>query len=224
MRKFLWENGLTLFLLTLFLASVVAQAIAGHANFNHWQLGHHEEPISIGRYVVSSDFGNELMENWQSEWLQTFIFLFATIWLVQRGSPDSKDLNQAGLKSDEEERIGEHAGDDSPPWAARGGWHTKLFSHSLGLFMLLLFLTSWAGQAITGRITYNEQQLDHHEAPVGLITYLGTGDFWDRTLQNWQSEFLALAASAILAVYLRQRGSTQSKPVGMPHDTTSVQE
>jgi hypothetical protein len=164
------------------------------------------------------------MENWQSEFLQTLLFVFATIWLVQRGSPESKDPGDEGMRSDEEELVGEHAREDSPKWARAEGLRRSLYGHSLSLVVGVIFVGSWLAQAVTGRVSYNADQLDHQEAPVSFAAYLITPDFWQRTLQNWQSEFLALAASTILAVYLRERGSTQSKPVGRPHHETAIQE
>jgi hypothetical protein len=222
--RLLRENGLTLFFLGLFLVTVAAQAAVGVAGYNHDQIAHHGEPISIGSYLVNSTFAAALMENWQSEFLQTLLFVCATIWLVQRGSPESKELGDEGMRSDEEEMVGEHARDDSPKWARAGGVRRALYGHSLALVVGGIFIGSWLAQALTGRVSYNAQQLDHQEAPVSFPAYLVTPDFWERTLQNWQSEFLALAASTILAVYLRQRGSTQSKPVGRPHDETAIQE
>ena len=87
--------------------------------------------------------------------------------------------------------------------------------------MAAIWVLSWLAQAVTGRINYNAGQLDHHEAPLSLIAYMGSSDFWNRTLQNWQSEFLAVGTMAIFTVYLRQRGSSQSKPVGAPHHATA---
>ena len=86
--------------------------------------------------------------------------------------------------------------------------------------MTAIWLATWAAQAITGRIDYNAAQLDHREAALSLWQYLGSSDFWDRTLQNWQSEFLAVGSFAVFAVFLRHRGSPESKPVGAPHSTT----
>lgn len=222
--RLLRENGLTLFFLALFAATVAAQAAVGVAGYNDQQLAHHGEPISLGSYLTNSTFAANLMENWQSEFLQTLLFVFATIWLVQRGSPESKDPGDEGMRSDREEMLGEHADEDSPRWARGGRFGRAIYGHSLSLVVLLIFVGSWSAQAVTGRVSYNAGQLDHQQAPVSLLSYLGTPDFWERSLQNWQSEFLALAASTILAVYLRERGSTQSKPVGRPHDETAVQE
>ena len=217
------ENGLTLFFTVLFLATLVAQALVGHADFNHEQVAHHDEAITLGRYVTSSVFWVDVMENWQSEYLQFALFILATVWLIQRGSTESKEPGQEGGESDEEQKVGEHATKDSPRWAKVGGLRTLVYSNSLVAVMVAIWLASWLAQAVTGRIQYNADQLDHHEAALSLLQYVGSSDFWNRTLQNWQSEFLAVGSMAILSVYLRQRGSSQSKPVGVPHRTTSAE-
>ncbi len=221
MRGWVHDQGLTLLFTFLFLASLVGQALVGHADFNHEQIAHQDEPLTLGRYLVSSVFWVDVMENWQSEYLQFTLFILATIWLVQRGSTESKKPDKTGTESDEDQRIGEHAEPDSPEWAKVGGLRTFVFSNSLLAVMALIWILSWLGQAVTGRIEYNAEQLDHHEAPLSLIRYMGSSDFWNRTLQNWQSEFLAVGTMAIFTVYLRQRGSSQSKPVGAPHAATA---
>ncbi|KPI22667.1 hypothetical protein OV320_1364 [Actinobacteria bacterium OV320] len=119
--------------------------------------------------------------------------------------------------------FGEHAGPDSPRWARVGGVRQAVFSRSLGLVMAALFLLSWLAQSIAGVAAYNEQQLRQLQAPIGWTQYVASADFWSRSLQNWQSELLAVASMAILSVYLRQRGSPESKPVGTPHTSTGVE-
>ena len=101
MRRWIGENGLTLFFTALFLASLIGQALVGHADFNHQQLAHQGDPISFWRYVFSSEYGADVLENWQSEYLQFTLFILATVWLLQRGSPESKELGKEGLESDE---------------------------------------------------------------------------------------------------------------------------
>ena len=223
MRRFVQDNGLGLFFGALFLATLVAQAFVGHADFNHGQLAHHGEAISLGRYVTSSDFVSDVLENWQSEYLQFTLFILATVWLIQRGSPESKEPGKQGGESDEDQKIGAHADEHSPRWARVGGLRTWLYSNSLVIVMASIWLASWTGQAIAGRVAYNAEQLDHQEAALTFVQYVGTSDFWNRTLQNWQSELLAVGSMAVLAIYLRQRGSPESKPVGAAHASTGVE-
>jgi Domain of unknown function (DUF6766) len=223
MRKFAKENSLSLVFLALFLSALVLQAVAGHADFNEGQLRHGDPTMSLGRYVVSSEFGTAVLENWQSEYLQFTLFILLTVWLLQRGSPESKPLHKAGRESDEDQRVGRHARENSPRWARVTGLRRTLYENSLLIVMAVIWLGSWLTQSLTGVNAYNTERLDHHQLPVSWFEYLGKPDFWEKTLQNWQSEFLAVGSMAILAVYLRQRGSPESKPVGTPHDATGVE-
>jgi hypothetical protein len=223
MRRFLKENSLSIVFLLLFLAALTGQAIAGHADFNEEQVRHGDPEISLSRYVVSSDFGVAVMENWQSEYLQFTLFVLLTVWLLQRGSPESKEPDRAGIESDEDQKVGDHAQDDSPLWAKAGGIRRRIYENSLLLVMGTIWLGTWFAQSVTGLAQYNSQRLDHHMDTVGWWSYLGRADFWEKTLQNWQSEFLAVGSMAILAVYLRQRGSPESKPVGAPHGVTGIE-
>jgi hypothetical protein len=223
MKRFLRENSLGLVFGLLFLVVLAGQAFAGHADFNQQQLTEGLPPVSLGRYLTSASFGADVLENWQSEYLQFFLYIWLTVWLLQKGSPESKELDKPGRESDEEQKVGEFAGDDSPKWARTRGFRLWLFSNSLGLTMGLIFVLSWLGQSIAGRASFNEQRLGDLQDPVSWPSYLTEPDFWNRTLQNWQSELLAVASMAILAIYLRQRGSSQSKPVGAAHSTTGVE-
>ena len=223
MRRFLKENSLSIVFLVLFLAAISGQAIAGHADFNEEQVRHGDPEMSLSRYVVSSDFGVAVMENWQSEYLQFTLFVLLTVWLLQRGSPESKELDKAGLESDEAQKVGAHAQQNSPAWAKVEGIRRTIYEHSLLLVMGTIWFGTWFAQSVTGLSQYNSERLDHQMDTIGWGHYLGRADFWERTLQNWQSEFLAVGSMAILAVYLRQRGSPESKPVGAPHTATGVE-
>jgi uncharacterized membrane protein YbaN (DUF454 family) len=222
-RSFAKHNGLSLAFLALFLTAIVFQAVAGHADFNEDQDRHGDPRISLSRYVTSSDFGVAVMENWQSEYLQFTLFILLTVWLLQRGSPESKELHKAGPESDEDQMVGEHAEPDSPRWAKVGGIRRRIYENSLLIVMVTIWLGTWFAQSVTGKVEYNADRLDHRQDAVSWGEYLTRPDFWEKTLQNWQSEFLAVGSMAILAVYLRQRGSPESKPVGAPHDVTGVE-
>jgi uncharacterized protein DUF6766 len=223
MKGFLKDNSLSLVFGALFLGTLVGQAFVGHSDFNEDAVAHHEGTVSLWRYVTSSSFGADVMENWQSEYLQFTLFILGTIWLLQRGSPESKVMHEAGTESDEDQGVGRHADDRSPRWARFGDWRTTLYSYSLLLVMGGIWIGTWIAQTVTGRVAFNAEQLTHHRDAVSLLEYVGTSDFWNRTLQNWQSEFLAVGWMAILSVYLRARGSAESKPVGAPHDATGVE-
>jgi hypothetical protein len=223
-RGFLRENGLSLAFGGLFLVTLIGQSVAGLADFNSQQVGQGLEPVSWLDFVTSSTFGVDVMENWQSEYLQFFLYIFATVWLVQRGSSESKNPGEEGELSDEEQRVGRAAHEDSPEWARIGGWRTAVFSRSLGILMGALFLLTWAASSVAGWAAYNSDQLGNRQDPVGWLGYLAAGDFWNRSFQNWQSEMLAVGSMAIFSVYLRQRGSPESKLVGVAHATTGATE
>jgi hypothetical protein len=166
--------------------------------------------------------GEAVVENWQSEYLQFTLFILATVWLIQRGSSESKKPEKAGLETDQQQLIGRYARQNSPRWAKLGGWRTRVYSNSLLLVMLAIFLGCWLAQSFTGWTEYNQNQTDHDQPSVSWATYLARADFWEKTLQNWQSEFLAVGTMAVFTIYLRQRGSPESKPVGAPHDETAT--
>jgi hypothetical protein len=218
--RFIKDNSLSLGFGVLFLVTLVGQALSGVADFNAARVSEGLEQIPLLRYVSSSSFAVDVMENWQSEYLQFFLYVFATVWLVQRGSAESKEPDKTGTETDEEQKVGQHAREDSPPWVRAGDWRTTVFSRSLGLLMGTLFLLTWVASSVAGWSAFNNEQLSSHSDPVSWAAYLGQADFWNRSFQNWQSEMLAVGSMAIFTVYLRQRGSPESKPVGVPHEAT----
>jgi hypothetical protein len=220
MRRFLRENSLSLFFLGLFLISLVGQSVAGFYEFNQHQEQHSEQTVSFLRYLWSSDFGADVLENWQSEWLQFWTFALATVWLIQKGSNESKPAEDVGRQTDEEQRVGPHASTNAPRWAKVKDWRLTLYSNSFFIVMGLIFLASWLAQSFTSWTAFNDDQQTHHEETVSWLSYLGSANFWNRSLQNWQSEFLAVGTMVVFTIYLRQRGSPESKPVGAPHDET----
>jgi hypothetical protein len=220
-RRFFSLNSLSVVFGLIFLATLVAQAISGHSLYNDDAMAHHQSTITLGRYLTSSSFGQAVMENWQSEYLQFSLYIFGTVFLIQRGSPESKEPGQAGLESDEDQLVGEHAKPDSPRWARVSGTRRFIYSNSLILLMTAIFFGTWFADAACGWSAYDSDQITHKQPEVSFFGYLGTSDFWQSTLQNWQSEFLAIGSMAIFSVYLRQRGSPESKPVGAPHDQTA---
>ena len=224
MKRFLRDNGLSLFFGTIFLLAVLGQAISGLAQYNQQQLGSGADPVSFWAYVTSSSFAVDVAENWQSEYLQFFLMIVVTVWLVQRGSTESKPLDETGPESDEQQKVGRHAEADSPSWARLGGWRTALYSWSLASVMGLFFIGSLLAQSIAGRAAFNAEQLGQFSDPMSWVGYATSANFWNRTLQNWQSEFLAVCSAVLFSIYLRQRGSPESKPVGAPHDATAQED
>jgi hypothetical protein len=220
MRRFLSENSLSLFFLGLFLISLVGQSVAGFYEFNDHQTQHQEHTVSYFRYLTTSEFGSNMLENWQSEWLQFWVFALATVWFVQKGSNESKRLEDAGLETDQRQRVGPHAPQNAPRWAKVKDWRLSLYSNSFFIVMGLVFLATWVAQSFASWTVYNDEQQAHDDPAVSWLTYIGSADFWERSLQNWQSEFLAVGTMVVFTIYLRQRGSPESKPVGAPHEET----
>jgi hypothetical protein len=218
--RILRAHGISLFFGALLLASLLGQSFAGQHQFNADALEHHAQTYDWFRYVTSSEFAGDVLENWQSEFLQFFLYITATVWLLERGSSESKSEDDIGLMSDQSQLVGGYARPDSPRWARAGGLTRRLYEHSLGLAMLFCFVGSWLGQSVNGWRAYNHDQLEHHASAISWGEYWGNADFWDRSLQNWQSEFLAIGTMAVFTIYLRQRGSPESKPVGAPHTAT----
>ncbi|MFI7692019.1 DUF6766 family protein [Nonomuraea sp. NPDC049655] len=221
--KWLKENSLSLAFLVMFLLALGGQAVAGMLQFNDVQLVQGADPVSFAEYVTSSDFAVDVAENWQSEYLQFFLYIMLTVWLVQKGSPESKKVEDAGAESDEEQQVGAYATSYSPAWAKARGARLWLFSNSLGLVMGAIFVLSWLAQSVAGQAAYNSERLGDLRDPVSWGQYVTSAEFWNRSLQNWQSELLAVLSMVVLSVYLRQRGSPESKPVGAPHTATDVE-
>jgi hypothetical protein len=217
MSRAIRNNALSILFLVLFAAAIVGQSVAGFLENNEKQMQHGQPALSFVEFVTSSEFIVDVAENWQSEFLQFFLFIAATIWLVQRGSPESKKPGDEGPGTDEEQKVAEHAEPDSPSWAKQRGLLLTIYSNSLLLVMGTIFALSWLAQSLAGLVVYNSENAEHGQAAIDWGQYVVTSDFWNRTLQNWQSEFLAVGAMIALSMFLRQRGSSESKPVGSPH-------
>jgi hypothetical protein len=223
LRRFVYENSLSLFFGVLFVATLVAQSFAGQHAFNADQLAHKAAPASWREYVLSPEFGGAVLENWQSEFLQFTLFVLATVWLVQKGSNESKRLDAAGLESDREQKVGRHAPENAPGAAKQErGFRRFVYENSLLFAMATIFLLSWGGQSLNNWRAFNDDQREHGESTLRWSEYVVNADFWERSLENWQSEFLAVGTMAVFTIYLRQRGSPESKPVGSPHDETAA--
>ncbi len=217
------NNSLSWFFGLIMVLTLVGQAFTGLADYNRTVTLSDLPTMSIGEYVTSSQFAVDVAENWQSEYLQFLLYIVLTVWLIQRGSPESKELDERGGEDAEKQKVGRHADPSSPGWAKVGGWRTALYSNSLGMVMGLFFLGSWGAQLVAGTSAHNSERLQNRQAPITMLDYGHTPDFWNRTLQNWQSEFLAVGSMVVLSIYLRQRGSPESKPVGSPHIATGVE-
>jgi hypothetical protein len=213
------ENGLSIVLITIFLLSLLGQSVAGQRDYNSEQTEHGKETVSYAAYLGTPHFWEALAENWESEFLQIFGYVLFTAFLYQKGSAESKKLDEPEPVDRDPWKV--RPKPDSPWPVRRKGFVLKVYEHSLSLAFLLLFMVSIGIHAAAGAAEYNAEQAAHG-SPIGLnaLQYMGTSRFWFESLQNWQSEFLSLAAVVVLSIFLRQRGSPESKPVDSPHSET----
>jgi hypothetical protein len=212
------DRALTMTLMAMFLLFLVGQGLTGFAEYNDEQAEHGETIVSMADYLFTGHPWEALFENWESEFLQMAVFVLLTTFLIQKGSPESR---RPGVKELVDSDPRDFANDPDAPWPVkRGGWVLRLYEHSLGLAFVLLFLIAWVGHALGGFATFAADQVTHRLPRPGLTDYLTSARFWFESFQNWQSEFLAIAAMVWLAVYLRQRWSPESKPVHAPHSET----
>jgi hypothetical protein len=212
------DRALTLVLMATFLLFLVAQMITGLYEYNATQREHGEPLVTLSGYLGTGHPWEALFENWESEFLQMAVFVLLTTCLVQKGSPESR---RPGVKELVDADPRDFADAPDVPWPVkRGGWVLLLYEHSLGLAFIVLFLISWVGHAAGGYAEYAADQVEHGQVRPVLADYLVSPRFWFESFQNWQSEFLAIAAMVWLAVYLRQRWSPESKPVHAAHDET----
>jgi hypothetical protein len=216
----MWKNNsLSIVIFLLFIGTLVGHSVAGWKVYNEEQTEHRESTVTYLEFLKTSEFAETVFENWESEFLQMGFYVILTVFLYQKGSSESKKHDG----SDEvEEDPAKHKNDPNAPGPVkRGGWQLALYKNSLSLAFLLLFLITFFGHAMSGARKYSEEQLQHGSAdPVTLGEYLGTAQFWYESLQNWQSEFLAVLAIVVLSIWLRQWGSPESKPVHASHGDT----
>jgi hypothetical protein len=220
MKSRIRDNGLFLVNAALFVVFLAGMSVAGWQTSNQELVEHGMPAETFGAFLASGDFFEAVFENWESEFLQMGSYVVLTIFLFQKGSAESKPI---GEKAPQDEDPRKHAGDPKAPWPVRrGGLWLVLYENSLLILFGVLFLASFAGHALGGVAAYNEEQQLHGGETMTVLEYLGTSQFWFESFQNWQSEFMVVAVLALAAVYLRQRGSPESKPVAAPHAETGT--
>ena len=218
---FLHNNGLLLACLGLFAVFFVGMVVSGAATYNQEQQEHgSQEQISVFTYLTTGDFVEATFENWESEFLQMGMYVVLTAFLFQKGSSESKPINEPAPQ--DQDPRGAQTNQHSPWPVRKGGVILTLYEHSLAIAFFVLFFASWALHAVGGVKAFNEEQLQHGEAAISVWRYVTTSQFWFESMQNWQSEFIAVAAIVGLSIFLRQRGSAESKPVAEPHRHTSA--
>jgi hypothetical protein len=212
------NHGLSITLAVLFFVFMGAQTLTGWYAFNDEQREHEQTQVDLSDYLRSGHFMEATAENWESEFLQMAAYVLLTVFLFQRGSAESKKLDQAE-PVDRDPRMFKTKQD--APWPVRhGGWVLNIYQHSLSLAFVLLFLISFALHAIGGAAQHNEEVMAHGGDLLSVGQFMRTSQFWFESFQNWQSEFLSLVAMVVLSIYLRQRGSPESKPVDAAHSET----
>ena len=214
-HSWFYRNGLSVVFLSLFIATLFAQALTGWKEHNQELKEEHAKEVNLSTYLQSPHFISATFENFQSEFLQMALYVVLTVGLRQEGSAESKSL-------DEPEDVDREpvARPDAPLAVKKGGWLLKLYSNSLSLVFLVLFLVSWGLHLYGSWQDHNSEQAIKHLPTDTLISYLGEPNFWFETFQNWQSEFLSVASIVLLTIWFRQKGSPESKPVDAPHMET----
>jgi len=211
-RRWLYRNSLSVFFISLFIFTLIAQALTGWHEHNSELTDLNQKTLSFNSYLCSGHFISATFENFESEFLQMMLYVLLTISLRQVGSAESKKIDVA------EEVDREPVAAKNAPWAVKkGGWILKLYSHSLSIAFGLLFLVSWVLHFYGSWKDYNQEQLIKGKPLDSALAYLGQANFWFETFQNWQSEFLSVASIVILTIFLRQKGSPESKPVDAPN-------
>ena len=212
------ENGLSVVLLGLFLVTAVGQVAFGLGAYNEERVEEGRATVTVLTYLTSGHFLEALFENWESEFLQMGLFVLLSAALIQKGSAESKPMEE-GFEGDEDPR--EHRNDEGAPWPVRrGGWVLWIYERSLAAAFAALFLLSWVLHAFGGLMQNNEERSMRGLPSQGLFEFVASSQFWFESFQNWQSEFLAVLSIVVLTIFLRHRGSPQSKPVAAPHAKT----
>jgi hypothetical protein len=218
MRRLLREHSLSLAMFGLFGAFLVGQATTGYRVYNHDQSDHRLPTVSFPTYLTSGHFIEAVFENWESEFLQMGAYVVLTIFLHQKGAAESKPL-EAEQEVDKDPDPA-RAPEDAPGPVKRGGLSLKLYENSLSIALFTLFAISFALHALGGAMEYNQEQLEHGSQALSMLQFLATAQFWFESFQNWQSEFLSVGMLIVLSIFLRQKGSPESKPVEAAHSTT----
>ena len=211
---FFRNYGLSVFMFGLFLAFFAGQILTGERELNDERGKRGEEPLALSDYVRSAHFFEVTAENWESEFFQMFVYVFATAFLYQKGSAESKDPRK---------KHAHHCAKEKPippnaPWPVRrGGWVLVVYEHSLSMAFLGLFLVAFTLHVFGGQRHFNQERLAEGETLLTVPQYLGSSRFWFESFQNWQSEFLAIGCMVVLSIFLREKNSPESKEVETPH-------
>jgi hypothetical protein len=218
MKRWFKNNSLSIVLIVLFFIFLGGQSWAGLRTYNHEQEEHGQPTVTYGEFITSGDFIETVFENWESEFLQMAAYVALTVFLYQRGSAESKKVQGSEPVDQKPKRT--HS--KNAPWPVRvGGAALKVYENSLLIAFALLFIMSFLFHAYGGaRVNCEENQIHGEQQCESTFAYIKTSKFWYESLQNWQSEFLAVFAIVVLSIWLRQKGSPESKPVNSPYSET----
>jgi hypothetical protein len=215
MKKIWRNNSLSIVFFCLFVLALFGQFFAGFNEYNKEREEEGQPAVPLGSYVVSGHFIQATFENWESEFLQMAMFVVLTISLRQKGSSESKKF-----EPEEVDREPSPTKKDAPWPVRRGGWILQLYKHSLSIVLALLFLLSFFIHLYGSLKDENDQLMQKGLPPENIGDYIVSARFWFESFQNWQSEFLSVFAIVVLSIFLRQKGSPQSKPVDEANDET----
>ncbi|TIQ21827.1 MAG: hypothetical protein E5X51_09600 [Mesorhizobium sp.] len=212
MRTIFRDNGLTIALVAMFLFSALGMIWSGHSAYNEELREHGSAAIGLLAYLKSGDFLSALFENWESEFLQMSAYVMLTAMLFQRGSAESRDPDDPNRPEDELPTVTRR----------RNPILSWLYSYSLGLALALLFIISFALHWWASLAAANEEALRHGGKVQSLGDYLLDTQLWFESFQNWQSEFMSTAVLVLLSIFLRHKGSPESKPAGASNSETGA--
>ncbi|ALM47620.1 hypothetical protein AMR72_01125 [Flavobacterium psychrophilum] len=216
MKTFFRNNSLSIVFFSLFVISIVAQIVFGFKEYNKELTELGAATINISHYFSTGHFIESTFENWESEFLQMALFVLLTIFLKEKGSSESKSFEKDEPVDREPDPNRKGA-----PWPVRkGGFILKIYKHSLTIALFLLFIISFILHFYGSLKDQNQQNALRSEPLESVSNYLIDSRFWFESFQNWQSEFLSVFAIIVLSIYLRQKGSSQSKPVDAPNMET----
>jgi hypothetical protein len=219
--SFFYRNGLSIVVLAMMFISLSGQFVTGWKDNNSERADHNQPPLSVGQYFVSPQFVSATFENWESEFLQMAIYVVLTVKLRQKGSSESKKLKgEEGAEEEEADACDTTPKPESPWPVRRGGLWLKLYQNSLSIVLFLLFIISFCLHFAGSHAAYNDEQLQMGKPIEDGWQYIGNAHFWFESFQNWQSEFLSVASIVLLSIWLRQKGSPESKPVNASNDET----
>ncbi len=220
MSRFFHNNGLAIVMFALFFFSFAGQYLTGYSVFNDDQKAHNQPTVSYTEYLKEGHFIEATFENWESEFLQMAAYVLLTVFLFQKGSSESKRLDTI----ERVDLILDKSKDDpdAPYPVRRGGFLLKLYQNSLTIALFSVFVISFILHGVGGAKVYSQEQIEHGEPAASTAEFMTTSQFWFESFQNWQSEFLSIGAMVVLSIFLRQKGSPESKPVDAPHDETGT--